>query len=237
MARNPKSAPSTEEADARERLLAAALQAFADQGFEGATVRDICGAAGVNIASVNYYFGDKEQLYIETVKRAHTCTGRMSDLPLPAPETPPVEKLRVFVREMASRMHAPTSAAAMKLMMREMADPGKAAHVVVTEFIQPAAFALRAILRELLPQLDEQHLLMTGFSVISQCLFYRQNRPVTELIFGKDVVAALDTAAVADHVVRFTLAALGYAPPIGSDPKTERAADNAEDADKIKNNK
>ncbi|QJW99558.1 CerR family C-terminal domain-containing protein [Frigoriglobus tundricola] len=215
MTRNSKSSPPAEEADARERLLAAALQTFAHYGFEGATVRDICRAAGVNIASVNYYFGDKEHLYIEAVKRAHTCTGRMENLPLPSADTPPVEKLRAFVREMASRMHAPTSASAMKLMMREMADPGKAAHVVVTEFIQPAAFALRAILRELLPQLDEQQLLMTGFSVIGQCLFYRQNRMVAEMIFGKDTVAGLDTATVADHVVRFTLAALGHAAPIG----------------------
>jgi AcrR family transcriptional regulator len=205
--------------DARERLLAAAQDAFAENGFKGATVRDICRVAGANVAAVNYYFGDKEHLYIEAVKRAHTCAGRMDTFPVPPAGAPPLDKLRGFVREMVTRMHAPASPAAMKLMMREMADPGKAAHVVVTEFIQPAAFALRAILRELLPHLDEQHLLMTGFSVMGQCLFYRQNRPVSELIFGKEAVAALDADAVADHVVRFTLAALGHAEPIGGRPQ------------------
>ena len=58
---------------------------------------------------------------------------------------------------------------------------------------------------------------MIGFSVMGQCLFYRQNRRVAELIFGKDDVDALDLAAVSDHVVRFTLAALGHALPIGND--------------------
>jgi AcrR family transcriptional regulator len=203
------------EADARERLLAAAQGAFAERGFDGATVRDICKAAGANVAAVSYYFGDKERLYIEAVKHAHACTGRMDRLPAFPPGTPPVEKLRAFVREMAANMHAPASPQAMKLMMREMADPGMAAHVVVTEFIQPAAFALRAILRELLPDTDESHLLMTGFSVIGQCLFYRQNRPVAELIFGRSAIDALGADAVADHVVRFTLAALGYADPLG----------------------
>jgi hypothetical protein len=145
-----------------------------------------------------------------------------------APGTPPVEKLRVFIREMVTRMHVPASASAMKLMMREMADPGKAAHVVVTEFIQPVAFALRAILRELLPDLDEPHLLMTGFSVIGQCLFYRQNRPVSELIFGKDAVAALGADAVAEHVTRFTLAALGRAEPIGAEEDRGQRTENRE---------
>jgi TetR/AcrR family transcriptional regulator, regulator of cefoperazone and chloramphenicol sensitivity len=204
-----------EPPDARERVLAAAQEAFAEHGYKAATVRDICRAAGVNIASVNYYFGDKEKLYIEVVKRAHVCAAQMDTFPAPPPGTPPVEKLRTFIREMVRRMHVPASPSAMQLMMREMANPGKAAHVVVTEFIQPAAFALREILRELLPQVDEQRLLMTGFSVMGQCLFYRQNRPVAELIFGKEPVAALELDAVADHVVRFTLAALGFAEPIG----------------------
>jgi TetR/AcrR family transcriptional regulator, regulator of cefoperazone and chloramphenicol sensitivity len=210
------------EDDARDRLLSAAQAAFAESGFDGATVRRICAAAGANIAAVNYYFRDKETLYVEAVKAAHTCAGRMDTVPVPPAGTPPVEKLRGFIREMVSRMHAPASASAMKLMMREMADPGRAAHVVVTEFIQPAAFALRAILRELLPELGEPQLLMVGFSVMGQCLFYRQNRPVAELIFGKTEVSALTVEMVADHVVRFTLAALGHAPPVSAEPRAKK---------------
>lgn len=199
-------------ADARQRLLEAAQVEFADNGYEGATIRAITRRAGVNIAGINYYFGDKERLYIEAVKHAHTCTGRMDTFPVSLPGAAPVEALRVFIREMVGRMHAPASPTAMKLMMREMADPGKAAHVVVDEFIRPAAFALREILRGVLPGADEARLLMAGFSVIGQILFYRQNRPVAELIFGKEPVAALDVDAVADHVTRFTLAALGAGP-------------------------
>jgi AcrR family transcriptional regulator len=217
----PEPLPPTAEDAARERVLTAAQDAFAERGFDGATVRDICRAAGANIAAVNYYFGDKEKLYIEAVKRAHQCAGTMDAASIPA-DLPPVEKLRGFIRGMVTAMHAPASASAMKLMMREMADPGKAAHVVVTEFIQPMAFMLRDILRELLPHLDEQRLLMTGFSVIGQCLFYRQNRPVAELIFGKEAVSALTADAVADHVVQFTLAALGHAAPLGPAPAAKR---------------
>lgn len=195
--------------DARQRLLEAAAEVFADAGYEGASVRKITHRAGVNIAAVNYYFGDKERLYIEAVKHAHVCStsGAMrEEFP---PDLPPADKLSLFIRGMVNAMHAPASPAMMKLMMREMADPGKAAHVVVEEFIRPMAFRLKGILRELLPDLPPPKLLMTGFSVIGQILYYRQNRPVSELIFGKATVEQLTADMVADHVLAFTFRALG----------------------------
>lgn len=195
--------------DAKERLLAAVEEIFADYGYEGASVRMICEKAKVNVAGVNYHFGDKEHLYVEAVKRAHMCSAK--DLPiqgLDSPGTPPAVRLEGFIRGMVASMHAPARPSAMKLMMREMADPGKAAGTVVDQFIRPLAMHLKGILRELLPDLPEPQLLMTGFSVIGQCLFYRQNRPVMELVFGKEAVGGLSVDMVADHVVRFTLAAV-----------------------------
>lgn len=199
--------------DAKERLLAAAEATFADYGYEGASIRQICTKAGMNVAAVNYHFGDKERLYIEAVKRAHVCASRGMFIAEMPTDTPPVKKLELFIRGMVTNMHAPASPASLKLVMREMADPGKAAGVVVDEFVRPMAFRLRAILRELLPDLPEPKLLMTGFSVIGQCLFYRQNRPVMELIFGKEAVSGLSPDLVADHVVGFTLAAVGSSGP------------------------
>jgi AcrR family transcriptional regulator len=45
--------------DTATRVLNAAGLIFAEKGFKDATVREICSAAGVNLASVNYYFRDK----------------------------------------------------------------------------------------------------------------------------------------------------------------------------------
>ena len=55
----------------RQRIVDAAGEMFAERGFEATTVRDICQAAEANIAAVNYYFGDKQRLYVEAVVRAH----------------------------------------------------------------------------------------------------------------------------------------------------------------------
>lgn len=51
----------------RERLLAAAVEAFASLGFEGASLRMIAQKAGVAFQLITYYFGSKEDLWIATV--------------------------------------------------------------------------------------------------------------------------------------------------------------------------
>ena len=49
--------------DTRGALIAAARDAFAQHGYEGATVRGIAGRAGVDPAMVNHWFGGKEALF------------------------------------------------------------------------------------------------------------------------------------------------------------------------------
>ena len=48
---------------ARARILAEARAAFAATGYEGASLRAITAAAGVDVALVSYYFGNKEALF------------------------------------------------------------------------------------------------------------------------------------------------------------------------------
>ena len=54
---------------ARLRILDAALAAFGEGGFKGATTRQIAEAAGVNLPALKYYFGGKEGLYAVVVDR------------------------------------------------------------------------------------------------------------------------------------------------------------------------
>ena len=47
----------------RERILAAALDLFSEQSFDGATTRDIAARAGVTQPLLNYHFSSKEELW------------------------------------------------------------------------------------------------------------------------------------------------------------------------------
>jgi AcrR family transcriptional regulator len=53
--------------DTRSALLEAARGVFAEQGYDGATVRAIATRAGVDAAMVNHWFGSKEGLFVQAV--------------------------------------------------------------------------------------------------------------------------------------------------------------------------
>lgn len=52
-----------EKKDSKTALLYSAFKEFAQNGFWGATTRDIAGRANINISSILYYFGGKKGIY------------------------------------------------------------------------------------------------------------------------------------------------------------------------------
>jgi AcrR family transcriptional regulator len=63
-----KRGPRQDGVQAREAILAAARGHFAEQGYEGATMRAIARDAGVDPALVSYYFGSKSGLFVESLR-------------------------------------------------------------------------------------------------------------------------------------------------------------------------
>lgn len=55
----------------RTRILDTAAPVFADHGFAGASTRTLAAAAGVNVATLAYHFGDKEGLYAAVLDRIY----------------------------------------------------------------------------------------------------------------------------------------------------------------------
>lgn len=62
--------------DTREQILRAALQAFAEMGYDGSSTREIATRAGVNHGLIPYYFGTKEKLWKAAVDRAFEKMGQ-----------------------------------------------------------------------------------------------------------------------------------------------------------------
>lgn len=206
--------------DTKQRLINAAGEMFAEKGFEAASIRDICQRAEANLAAVNYHFGDKRQLYVAAVRHAQCC--RQEDVPFPEwpVEMPAVDRLRAFIETMFARMLAGDRPRwHLEIMLRELARPTEACAAVVEDYIRPMADNLRTILRDLLPdELSEQQRWMIGFSVVGQVLFYYVHQPIIRLLIGPAGIEPLPLDRLADHVTRFTLAAIGQGSPVVNSP-------------------
>src|SRR5262249_45494221 len=83
----------------RERLLREARLLFAERGVKRVAVREICQAAGANVAAVNYHFRDKLGLYLEVVKEAIAVMRETSEETMRAPgNASPEERIRNYIR-------------------------------------------------------------------------------------------------------------------------------------------
>lgn len=67
-------------------MLRAALNQFGRHGFDGTTTRMIASAAGMNLGAIPYYFGTKDELYVE-------AAGFLADA-IQARQREPLMKLR-----------------------------------------------------------------------------------------------------------------------------------------------
>ena len=197
--------------DARTRILQAAGPVFADRGFQSATIRDICHAASVNQAAVNYYFRDKERLYIETVKAAQQRL--IERVPMRSwPEgTPAVQRLSAFIETLLTRVleghEAPWQS---RLMVREILNPSAACQELVEEYFRPQFAMLLDILRQLAGERLEAHELeQIGFSIVGQCVYYRVGQPIVDCLIPQgERDEHYSTQQLATHITRFSLGAL-----------------------------
>ncbi len=202
--------------DPRDRILASASEVFATKGFKDSTVRAICDLAGVNLAAINYYFGDKERLYIESIKQAHRQRGERFPLPHWDPQTPPRDKLRSFVGNLLQRMLDDSDDAChMQLMMREMLHPTAACAELVRDFIRPHFELLLKLLDEIVPaETSLARRKLIALSIVGQCLHHRITRPVIQFLFSPDEFARLSIETLADHITQLTLDGMAARPEV-----------------------
>jgi AcrR family transcriptional regulator len=116
----------------RQALVQAAYRLIAQGGFERLRTRDVAARAGVNIATLHYYFATKEDLIRGVVDRVHT---ELASIPTsPGDEaTRPLEELR---REFADtqrqlRETPETFVVVFELSLRALRDP--AIHQMLAE--------------------------------------------------------------------------------------------------------
>ena len=116
-------APTTraqQREDTRERIVSAAVEAFAERGFRGASTRDIAQRAGTNQGLITYHFRSKDELWRAAVDHifGQLAAGFVEHLAAfehPDPRERGREAIRAYVRFTAAHPE----------LFRFMVDEGK----------------------------------------------------------------------------------------------------------------
>jgi len=110
----------------RERLFDAAARLFAESGYRGASVRDICNQARANPGAVSYHFGGKRHLYRAVLRRASTDLAGVGTESILAEES---EAESIGAEETILRIfrRMQDDDTAIRLLLRDLADGGSVA--------------------------------------------------------------------------------------------------------------
>lgn len=207
----PFEAKMDEKSNTKKRILWAAGEIFSETGFRQATIRQISGRAGVNVASINYYFGSKNNLYIETLRYWKDIAFEKYPRELGTTSAdPPEKRLEGFIRSFVFRiLDSGTESRFGKLMAREFAEPTMALDKIIDEAARPMFNLISAIVGHILGQdPGNDTVLFCCSSIIGQCLYFLYARPIFLRIIGPEKVRTMDPNKISRHIFQFTLAAL-----------------------------
>ena len=200
-----------EHTKTRERILTIACEVFAKRGFRKTTVRDICQQAGVNVASVNYYFSSKEKLYEEVCKYACGISSDDADVRFKFNTSgKPEDQLKSFVQALLVNILGkdPTNWRHL-IMSREMVEPTNAMSIIIKEMIKPRFQQLYVIVQELLGEgVEEETVRRYCFSITGQCLYYRFAQPVIMKLNPQQKYDQSVIEKLSDHITQFSLNAI-----------------------------
>ncbi len=198
----------------KEKILDAAGEVFGRVGYKAATIREICRAAGVNVASINYYFGGKEDLYRTVVMDLISVTFDRYPVDEGTDgQSTPQGRLRAFIHGVLRRLLSPGGLSGYpgkgQLVARELADPSPFMDDMVNEFIRPTAAVLSAIVSELLGTgATIKDIMRCQISVIGQCFHYAMARPIVTRLIPMDFSDPAMIDELTDHITRFSLAGI-----------------------------
>jgi AcrR family transcriptional regulator len=150
-------------ADTREWILDVAEELFGEQGLDRVSVRDITEKAKVNLASINYHFGSKEDLIAAVFERRVVPLNLARLAALDEAEKrggkrgPKLEAiLDAFIRPAVQcSVSAPRGGAAFsKLFGRCLSEPSPEVEALLKRQFEPLADRMHIAIRKALPHLS-----------------------------------------------------------------------------------
>ncbi len=166
--------PSRQAVSTRRALIDAGIDAFAEHGFEAASVRDITAKAEVNQGAITYHFGGKEGLYLAVLEAVR---DRVSEQPLLDPsgvgDYPPEELLRRFLRQMLAPLaEGPADRRHLRVFAWEQLRPTAVGRRLSDEKAFPPAVLAGHIVRRLQPAAAEAEVAVAVAWMIGQAITF-----------------------------------------------------------------
>lgn len=205
--------PATEnnETEIRRRILDTAERLFAENGFDGTSVRSITTTAKCNLAAVNYHFGGKDKLYIEVFRRqlVHLREVRIAGIRQVVESEGDhltLENLlhtfaRVFIDPLIERSQGQHF---VDLMLREMIRPIVPIQICFDEMFHPVTQVLLEALDKIFLNVERDRALRCIHSLIAQLLHVVQARRLLSQHSGE--YPALEMNEMVKHIVQFSVA-------------------------------
>lgn len=194
----------------QQRLLFAACRIFAEKGYQDTTIAEICEQAETNIASVNYHFRDKENLYLEAWRHAflqdlerHPADGGID------PDTPAEFRLAGRIRSLIARIADPDSHF-FAIVHKEMMQQTRLLEKILVQEINPERQVMNSLIRELLGgTVTEQQIQYCHASIVGQCFHLLKIKHLKISPENQSYILDMrDADAYAEHVVQFSLAGI-----------------------------
>jgi AcrR family transcriptional regulator len=194
----------------RDKLIEAAGRVFAERGYRGATIREICRRAGANVAAVNYTFGDKMGLYTEVLRHSVRAAQMAVMSAALNASLSPEETIRGVIRaRLMSLCEEARPDWHFRLVMHEFTHPTAAMARVVDEGMRPVYERLRKAVGQILglpPEHETTRLSVN--SIVGQVIFYAFSRPVLSRLQPEIKLTPEQLDRIAKHIAEFSLAYL-----------------------------
>lgn len=193
----------------RERVLEVACILFAEAGFHGTHLREVCKRAGANIAGVCYHFRSKQGLYEAVIMEAcRQLYGRDDKAPGAPTVAQPAQRLGAMVGSLFEKLSGDHVWIA-KLLARELVAPVCGREAFAGSGLERDLILLQGVVRDLLgPQGDDEMVRLHTFSVVNECLFYSLAADNLSKVLPDLGRGLPNRASMARHVTRRCLGAL-----------------------------
>ncbi|MFA7172057.1 MAG: TetR/AcrR family transcriptional regulator [Kiritimatiellia bacterium] len=179
----------------KERILLVAAELFAGHGFQGTTHQMICSQAEVNIAAINYHFGNKETLYLKVWKYLFAL-GMQNYQEFVNDADSPEEQLRSFIKwRVRSVIAAGPRGYLSQIFRREMNKPSPVFDQIQVLYLNEKRAWFYALISKIVGHdLDASTITMAAFCIHS---------PLVHLVEIQEALKATQEGALKQGLAQF----------------------------------